>query len=47
MNNFIQLIILLRIAVIIYVLLHQKEQEREKHLHIFFTPAQVMVKLGS
>jgi len=35
MNNFIQLIILLRIAVIVYLLLLQKEQEREKYLQIF------------
>ena len=35
MNNFIQLIILLRIAVILYALTQQKQQHREKYLQVF------------
>ena len=35
MNNFIQIIILLRIGLILYALTQQKQQEREKYLQIF------------
>ena len=35
MNNFIQLIILLRIAVLLYMIIQQKKQKREKCLQIF------------
>ena len=35
MNNFIQLIILLRIAMILYALTQQKQQHREKYLQLF------------
>ena len=35
MNNFIQLLILLRILVILYTLTQQKQQHREKYLQVF------------
>ena len=35
MNNFIQLIIALRIAIILYTLTQQKQQYREKYLQVF------------
>ena len=35
MNNFIQLLILLRIAVIFYALMQQKQQHREQYLQLF------------
>ncbi len=35
MNNFIQLLILLRFVVILYAITQQKQQEKEKYLQIF------------